>query len=50
LISRNNAPHYLDKPKYTKAFEEIKAAGYKDIIPLSNHQAIIVEDYECEMV
>lgn len=43
-------PHYSDKPKYNKAFEDIIKAGYQNVIPLTNNQAIIVDGDEWKIV
>lgn len=43
-------PHYYDKPKYTKAFQEVISAGFSNAIPLTNNQAIIVEGEEWQIV
>lgn len=43
-------PHYFDKPKYTDAYEKVLKAGFTNVIPLTNNQAIIVEKNKWKIV
>lgn len=43
-------PHYFDKVKYTKAYEKVIKAGFKDVIPLTNNQAVLVDNNEWSLV
>ncbi len=43
-------PHYYDKPKYTKAYQSVIKAGYKNVIPLTNNQAIVVNGDDWELI
>jgi peptidase E len=42
-------PHYSNKPKFTKAYEDIINAGIENVIALENSQGIIVNDNEWEI-
>lgn len=43
-------PHYFDKEKYTKVFEDAVKEGFEKLIPLTNHQGIIVDGDEWRIV
>lgn len=43
-------PHYFDKPKYTTAYQNVVKAGFTNVIPLTNSQAIIVEDSDWRII
>lgn len=42
--------HYFDKPKYTEAYNKCIDKGFTNTIPLSNDEAIIVEDQKWEKI
>jgi len=50
LFSYYIIPHYFDKPKYTKAFEISKKKHFNRVIPLTNHQAVIVKNKKWRII